>query len=91
MKRGPQEKFVAGKDLALPSVEDLAVAFALHWVATGEPLFGWYDQSNDWSYIVRGAGGSLIFDPRGLSAHGVCDDSVDPGVAVSARVSPESK
>ncbi len=90
MKRGPQENFVAAKDLALPSIEDLAVAFALHWVATGEPLFGWYSENSS-SYWVRGAGGLLNFIHNGLYAHGVY---VVPGflnVAVSARVSPESK
>jgi hypothetical protein len=90
MKRGPQEKFVAGKDLALPSIEDLAVAFALHWVATGEPLFGWRSQ-NSYSYWVRGAGGSLDFRRSGLGALGVNDGSDDRDVAVAARVSPESK
>jgi hypothetical protein len=91
MKRGPQEKFVADKKLSLPSIEDLAVAFALHWVATGEPLFEWYDQSISWSYLVRGAGGSLYFPHVGLVAYGVDDDGDNPNVAVSAQVSPESK
>jgi hypothetical protein len=91
MKRGPQEKFVADKKLFLPSIEDLAVAFALHWVATGESLFGWYNQSNGWSYYVRGAGGSLHFHRYGLYANGVSDVSDVPYVAVAARVSPESK
>jgi hypothetical protein len=91
MKRGPQEKFVADKKLFLPSIEDLAVAFALHWVATGESLFGWYNQSNGWSYYVRGAGGSLYFSHDGLYAGGVHVDYDNRAVAVAARVSPESK
>ena len=90
MIRATQEEFVAGKGLALPSIEDLAVAFALHWVATGEPLFGWYIQ-NRHSYWVRGAGGSLGFDHDGLNAYGVYDGHDNLIVAVSARVSPESK
>jgi len=89
--RTTQENFVAAKKLFLPSIEDLAVAFALHWVATGEPLFGWYNQSNGGSYWVRGAGGSLDFDRNGLGASGVGDGNGHPIVAVSARVSPESK
>jgi hypothetical protein len=88
--RATQEKFVSDKGLSLASIEDLAVAFALHWVATGEPLFGWYSQ-NSYSYWVRGAGGSLDFPHRGLRAYSVNDDNDDPDVAVAARVSPESK
>jgi hypothetical protein len=91
MERGPQEKFVADKKLSLPSIEDLAVAFALHWVATGEPLFGWYNQSDSWPYVVRGAGGSLRFHHGGLRARGVEDGNAHPCVAVAAQVSPESK
>jgi hypothetical protein len=60
-------------------------------VATGEPLFGWYNQSDGWSYWVRGAGGSLDFNHSGLRADGVDDDRANPYVAVAARVSPESK
>ena len=89
--RATQEKFVAGKGLALPSIEDLSVAFALHWVATGEPLFGRYDQSIGSSYWVRGAGGSLGFDHDGLSAFRVYVDGGRHNVAVAARVFPESK
>jgi hypothetical protein len=54
-----QEQMI-GKD-NLPSLEDLAVAFAACWIATGRPLFGWYGDKADWSYIVRGAGGALDF------------------------------
>jgi hypothetical protein len=89
--RTTQENFVADKKLSLPSIEDLAVAFALYWVATGEPLFGWYNQSDGWSYWVRGAGGSLNFFHDGLHADGVNDGDDNPDVAVAARVSPESK
>jgi hypothetical protein len=88
--RATQEKFVSDKGLSLPSIEDLAVAFALHWVATGEPLFGWYSQ-NSYSYWVRGAGGSLGFCPGGLDAVSVDDGDGPRNVAVAARVSPESK
>jgi hypothetical protein len=88
--RATQEKFVSDKGLSLASIEDLAVAFALHWVATGEPLFGWRSQ-NSYSYWVRGAGGSLGFDHDGLYARGVRGDDGSPDVAVAARVSPESK
>jgi hypothetical protein len=89
--RATQERLVAAKELSLPSIEDLAVAFALHWVATVEPLFGWYDQINGWCYYVRGAGGSLYFYHDGLVAAGVYADRDNRSVAVAARVSPESK
>jgi hypothetical protein len=87
--RTTQENFVADRKLSLPSIEDLAVAFALHWVATGEPLFEWYSQ-NSYSYWVRGAGGSLHFYHDGLNAPGVTLDGDLTYVAVAARVSSES-
>jgi hypothetical protein len=88
--RATQEKFVSDKGLSLASIEDLAVAFALHWVATGEPLFGWRSQ-NSYSYWVCGAGGSLNFDHGGLYATSVDAGDGNHRVAVAARVSPESK
>jgi hypothetical protein len=88
--RATQETFVSDKGLSLASFEDLAVAFALHWVATGEGLFGWLRQ-NSYSYRVRGAGGSLHFTPHGLGEDSVSDAYDKYLVAVSARVSPESK
>jgi hypothetical protein len=86
-----QVKFLADKGLRLSSIEDLAVAFALHWVATGDSLFDWLDKSRDYSAYVRCAGGALCVDSCGLHMFDVEDryDNVD--VAVSARVFPESK
>jgi hypothetical protein len=89
--RAAQEKFVADKGLVLANVEDLAVAFALHWVATGQPLFGWLNQSMGWCYVVRGVGGSLNFRRDGLSADNESGYEAYGNIAVSARVSPESK
>jgi hypothetical protein len=88
--RATQEQLVSDKGLSLPSVEDLAVAFVFHWVATREPLFGWYYLQFD-SYWVRGAGGSLPFRLHGLLADNVGDAHNGEYVAVSARVFPESK
>ena len=41
-KTRKQQEAVVGRG-NLPTLEDLAVAFAVNWIATGEPLFGWYD------------------------------------------------
>lgn len=68
--RAEQESLVAAKGLTLPSLEDLAVAFALHWVATAQPLFGWYQDRVgkiwDYTYTVGITGGSLFYKPDGL-------------------------
>ena len=69
--------------------EDLAVAFWLHWVATGEPLFGWRDRQESYSYVIRAVGGALNFGVRGLRASSFRDGYDLGDVGVSACVSPE--
>jgi len=80
--RAKQEKIV-GKD-NLPSLSELAIAFAVNWIATGEPLFRW-NKSGGWSYVVRAAGGALDFLSVGLSVVVIYDDHSDDDVAVSSR------
>ena len=86
--RGQQEAFL-GKEFTMASFEDLAVAFCLHWVATGEPLFGWYNEQKGWSYEIRAVGGGLGFDGNGLKANSFGDGYDDDAIGVSACVSPE--
>jgi hypothetical protein len=84
--RATQEKLVNSLKLTLPSLEDLAAAFVAHYVATGEPLFGWFQKANQWSFVVRAAGGALDFPGHGLSVYdidGVYSFSI---VAVAALV-----
>ena len=78
-----------GEEFAMVQVKDLAVAFSLHWVATVEPLFGWYKKQYEDSFIIRGVGGALTFFSDGLQADAT--DGVNSGinVGVSALVSPE--
>jgi hypothetical protein len=80
--RTEQEKMVGKENL--PSLEHLAVAFAVNWIATGEPLFGRYDK-NEWSHVVRAAGGALGFDCIGLFVGGIHVDDSGDNVAVSSR------
>jgi len=87
--RARQEKLVKSLKLTLPTLEDLAAAFVAHYVATGEPLFGWYH--NPWSFVVRGAGGGLNLDSDGLYVFDIDDDHSDSHVAVAARVPRNSK
>ena len=82
--RAQQEALVGRENL--PTLEDLAVAFAVNWIATGEPLFGWYNNSTPWSHLVRAAGGALDFIGHGLCVCSVPDDHSGVGVAVSSRV-----
>ncbi len=83
--RATQEKLVESLKLTLSSLEDLAAAFMAHYVATGEPLFGWFDKDN-YTFVVRAAGGALGFFSHGLDVYDISDDSSYSSVAVAARV-----
>jgi hypothetical protein len=85
--RATQETLVVESlKLTLPTLEDLAAAFVANYVATGEPLFGWFNEAKQWSFVVRAAGGALDFDSSGLVARGIYDDGSDSDVAVAALV-----
>jgi len=83
-KTRAQQEALVGKE-NLPTLDDLAVAFGVNWIATGEPLFGWHYESLGWSYVVRAAGGALYFYSNGLSVRGIADDVSGAHVAVSSR------
>ena len=87
--RAEQEAMVGRENL--PTLEDLAVAFAVNWIATKEPLFGWYDKAQGWAYTVRAVGGALFFLINGLRVCGIGDGRSFIDVAVASRVRPESK
>jgi hypothetical protein len=85
--RATQETLVVESlKLTLPTLEDLAAAFVANYVATGEPLFGWFNEANQWSFVVRAAGGALYFDSGGLCASAIYDDNGYSDVAVAALV-----
>jgi hypothetical protein len=84
--REEQEAFLKAQGLQMPSREDLAAAFVAHYIATKEPLFGWYNKSNGWSFGVRAAGGALYFVSDGLNVYDVSDDYRDGYVAVAAAL-----
>jgi hypothetical protein len=84
--RAEQKAFLTARGLQMPSKEDLAAAFVAHYIAMKEPLFGWYDKSNGWSFMVRAAGGALYFSSDGLSDDGIFDDHRDDAVAVAAAL-----
>ncbi len=86
--REEQEAFL-GKEFTMANLEDLAVAFCLHWIATGEPLFGWRNRQKSWSYFIRAVDGGLSFDGNGLVAYPIYDDDVYDDIGFSACVSPE--
>lgn len=89
--RAGQERVVAEKGMTLPAPADLIVAFALYWVATGQPLFGWFrDQTGaatNFSYEVRAKFKSLQFRLIGLGVYGMDDDDDSSEMAVAGRVS----
>ena len=90
--RQEQEQYVKDQGkrhslkVELPTLEDLAVAFSLFYVANeGQSLFG-----RGWA--VRADGGTLDFHSYGLVVSDFYGDSRSSGlVAVSARALPESK
>jgi hypothetical protein len=84
--RAEQEAFLKSKGLPQANLEDLAAAFVAHWVATGEPLFGWYNKFDQWTFTVRAAGGALGFVSVGLVVDDLDDDHCNSFVAVSSRV-----
>lgn len=80
-----QEVLLVDRGLKLASCEDLAVAFAAFWIASGEPLFGWtQDPCNYKTFYVRGRGGTLYFQ-QGLRFR---QDRGEPGwfYAAAARI-----
>ena len=81
--RTEQEKMVGKENL--PSLDHLAVAFAVNWIATREPLFGWYNKSRSWSNVVRAAGGALYFSSNGFYVYVIRGDRGNVDVAVSSR------
>ena len=84
--RDEQEAFL-GKEFTMANFEDLAVAFCLHWVATGEPLFGSRNRQKSWSYFIRAVGGGLGFNAFGLWALSIGGGNVNDPFGVSACVS----
>lgn len=88
LHRSPQERLVAAKKLTLPRFEDLAVAFALHWVATGEPLCGWFVTAK-LSYQVRAKERALYFNESGMTELGVYSCNRFEYSGVAARILPE--
>ena len=87
-KTGEQQEEFLGEEFTMANLEDLAVAFCLHWVATGEPLFGWYNKQS-YSYDIRAVGGALCFCDGGLGANSIVVGVDGVNIGVSACVSPE--
>jgi hypothetical protein len=83
--RAQQIYLLRGRGLALPALGDVVVAFALHWVATGEPLFG-RDRQSGRIYCIRTADTWIDWVDTGLAGgFGDTGDSY-PNVGVSARI-----
>jgi hypothetical protein len=88
--RPEQEAFLTGKGLTPVLLEDLAAAFAAHYIATGDPLFEWFEDY-DCTPLVRAADGALIFAASGLIVFDFSDSNSNNNVAVAARVPRNSK
>lgn len=91
-----QQQFIRTKNVKLPSVEDLATAFALHWVATMSPLFGWYRDSTGTeyrhTYAARAKGSdALVFGSDGLYEATIMTEYLRDYFSVAALVSPRRK
>lgn len=86
MNREHHETFIRQKGLTLPTRADLATAFALHWVATGESLFGWWIKNEGRPYQVRCRDSSFTCTSSGLRENCIGDSNWGPSVTVSARI-----
>ncbi len=84
--RTQQEAFLESKKLPQANIEDLAAAFVGYWVATGDPLFGWFGKSREFTYVVRAAGCALNFDSSGLYVRDIDGDVSFSSLAVASRV-----
>jgi hypothetical protein len=87
-----QIDLLRSEGLEIARQEDVAVAFALNWVASGESLFGVH---RDYNYHVRAAGGWLFDDHWGLveTQHLGTDSehTAEAWIGVAARLPLESK
>lgn len=89
LSREQTELHLSSRSLCLPSLEDLAVAFALFYVATQNPLFGWCDSRRAQTHFIRAAGkeAALTFAPiDGLKDVLLSDDDCESGAAAAARI-----
>lgn len=84
--RRMQVDFLSRHGLAIASREDLAVAFAVHWVATQSPLGGWFGPEKTCSYRMRDASGALRYRHGSLEAIVLHDEIDDYDVTVAARI-----
>lgn len=90
LEREHQEVALKSRGLSMATFEDLSVAFAAFWVATNEPLFGWFyiARPRTESRFARATGGTLdYYEHRGL-----CKSSMDElswwGSCAAARLLP---
>jgi hypothetical protein len=83
--RAEQEAFLKEKGLQMPCIQDLATAFAAYYIATREPVFGFY-KNVTYTFWVRAAGGALLFDSKGLSGCVIGDNYDYVHVAVAAAL-----
>lgn len=91
-----QKELLETRGLQMATIEDLAVAFALQWLATGEPLLEWYVDENgqlrEYTYAIRtGGSDALDFGPEGLRAVRVFYKQERPSVGIAARIFPHSR
>jgi hypothetical protein len=93
MNREQQEKLLSEANLMMPTVQDLAVAFAVFYIATGEALFGWRSKRSRTSCLVRALDGALHLEPPGLSEVGAVTDLIntnDVGIAALIKTEVET-
>jgi hypothetical protein len=83
--RAEQETVLKEKGLQMSRIQDLATAFVAYYIATREPVFGFYKNVN-YTFWVRAAGGALLFDSNGLSGCVIGDNYDFDHVAVAAAL-----
>jgi hypothetical protein len=100
--RNSQEKILEERGLEMPATKDLAVAFAVFWVATGKMLSGFPSSSSasgllppvliNGSFWVRARGGAVIFGSDGLWEYDrEIDDDHVKDVTGAARITEDTQ
>ncbi len=83
-----QKYYVQGRGLELPSLPDLAVAFAAFYVATGQPISGWFSKPRERAFWARAESGAIGFGAEGISLSNIPDDHDSENIGVAARIPP---
>lgn len=88
-----QKQLLVEKGFDPVTMEDLIVACATFYIATGEPVFGWFDRSSQQSFYVRWGTGALVFEDGEFKSCAITKEAGMRDVTMAGRIpiSPRTK